>query len=107
MNLIINASLSEPPSESLYFRYLTLAAKSNLECDVLIESKRDMVDFYFNYFKKKGLMDYVSEIVIPEYRIEGVRIDTELNYPKTILVKSISCENVLSLLGQVKFLKKI
>ena len=52
-------------------------------------------------------MDYVSEIVIPEYRIEGVRIDTELNYPKTILVKSISCENVLSLLGQVKFLKKI
>ena len=52
-------------------------------------------------------MDYVSEIIIPEYSIEGVRIDAELNYPKTILVKAISCENVVALLGQIKFLKSL
>lgn len=107
VNLIINACLSEPPSESLYFRYFTLAAKAHLDYEVLIESKRDMTDFYFAYLRERGMMDFVSEIIVPEYRVEGVRIDTELIYPKTILVKRISCENVLSLLGQVKLFKSI
>lgn len=107
MNLIIKASLSEPPSEALYFRYLTLVAKSHLNFEVLIESEKARVDFYFKFLKKRGMMDYVSEIIIPEYSIEGVRIDAELNYPKTILVKAISCENVVALLGQIKFLKSL
>ena len=104
MNLIINAGLSEPPSESLYFRHFTLIVKNNLNYDVLIESQKEMIDFYFNYLKKKGMMDYVDEIIIPEDRIEGVRIDRERNYPRTIIVNRITCENILFLLGKVKLL---
>lgn len=103
MNLIINAGLSEPPSESLYFRYLTLVAKSHLNYSVLIEAEKDMVDFYFNYFKKKGLMDYIEEIVIPENRVEGLRIDIKNNFSRTILVKKIACDNVFYLLGKIKY----
>lgn len=52
-------------------------------------------------------MDYVGEIIIPEYAVEGVRIDYELTYPRTILVKKICCENVLSIFGQINFLRRV
>ena len=107
MNLIINAGLSEPPSEALYFRHLTLIANDKLHYEILIESRREMIDFYFKYLKKQGMMDYVEEIIIPEYAVEGVRIDYELTYPRTILVKKICCENVLSIFGQINFLRRV
>jgi len=39
MNLIINAELSsDPPSEGLFFRFLTMVAKKDLEYYILLES---------------------------------------------------------------------
>ena len=53
------------------------------------------------------MFDFIDDIIVPEWRIEGVRIDTELNYPKTVQTKSIIFENTLELLGQIKCLRNI
>ena len=108
MNLIITAELSsDPPSEGLYFRFLTMMAQKDLDYDVVLESEREMIDTYYHFLKRKGWFEFIDDIVVPEWRIEGVRIDTELNYPKTVQTKSINFENTLELLGQIKCLRNI
>jgi len=108
MNLIISAEIYvEPRSESLYFRFLTMVAKENLGYDVLLESEKENVDKYYNILKSEGSFDFVDDIVIPEWRLEGARIDTEYNYPYTIRTKFIDCVNVSSLAGELKSLRKL
>jgi len=106
MNLIITAELSsDPPSEGLYFRFVTMMAKKDLDYDVVLESEPDMVDTNWRFLKRKGWFDFVDDIIVPEWRIEGVRIDTQNNYPLTIQVPYIRCENTPNLLGQIKSIK--
>ena len=108
MNLIITAELSsDPPSEGLYFRFVTMMAKKDLDYDVVLESEPDMVDTNWRFLKRKGWFDFVDDIIVPEWRIEGVRIDTQNNYPLTIQVPYIRCENTPNLLGQIKSLRKV
>ena len=103
MNLIITAELSsDPPSEGLYFRFLTMVAKKDLDYTVVLEAERDSVDIYWKFLKRKGWFDFIDDIILPEWREEGVRIDTQLNYPMTIRTDYIRCENTPSLLGQLK-----
>ena len=91
-------------NEGLYFRYLSMTAKSYLEMDVLVEAQKDQRDYYFKILKKKGFYDYVSDIICPEDREAGIRIDTEYNYPLTVVTESICCTNAMSLIMQVKAL---
>jgi hypothetical protein len=108
MNLIVVADLStDPPSEGLYFRFLTMIARKELSYDVVLESEQEMIDFYWKFLKKRGWFDFVDDIVVPEWKIEGVRVDTENNYPMTIKTKYIRCENTPSLIGQIKSLREI
>jgi len=103
MNLIITAELSsDPPSEGLYFRFLTMVAKKDLDYTVVLEAERDSVDIYWKFLKRKGWFDFIDDIILPEWREEGIRIDTQLNYPMTIRTDYIRCENTPSLLGQLK-----
>lgn len=104
MTLIVVSSLTF--NEGLYFRYLTMMAKGELNLDVVIEAPRKKTDFYFNLLKPKGWMDFVDDFVEPRWNVDGLRLDTELSYPKTIMTKSISCENVLNLAGQIKTLSR-
>ena len=105
MNLIISASLSEnPPSDPLFFRYLTLAAHTSLYLDCLLETEQEMKDNYYRFLLKQGLFDYIEEIItIPENE-SGIRLATELNFPLTIKTKAIRSDNVINLLGQIKSL---
>jgi len=100
MNLIILSSLSY--DEGLYFRHVTMIAKEELNYTVLLEAKKEDIDHYFILLKKYGWFDFVYDFVQPEWREEGVRIDKELNYPRTIQVDNIRCENTLNILGQLK-----
>lgn len=101
MNLIIIASLSEPPTESLSFRYLTLSAHLNLTLDCLIETEQEMKDSYYHFMARKGLLDFVEQLIIPTEGESGIRLDTDSNLPKTIKTKSITCENYSNLLKQI------
>ena len=108
MNLIITANLStDPPSEGLYFRHLTMMAREELDYDVVIESEKEMVDLNWHFLKKRGWFDFVDDIVLPRWRVEGVRIDMENNYPMTIRAPHIRCENTPNLLGQIKSMRNI
>ena len=108
MNLIIAAELTgDPPSEGLYFRHLTMVAKKDLFYDVVIESEKENIDIYYHFLKKRGWFDFVDDFVLPEWRIEGVRIDTELSFPMTVRTKYIRCENTPALLGQIKNLREL
>jgi hypothetical protein len=108
MNLIIASELTgDPPSEGLYFRHLTMVAKKELFYDVVIESEKENIDIYYNFLKRKGWFDFVDDFVLPEWRIDGVRLDTELSYPMTVRTKCIRCENTPSLLGQIKSLREL
>ena len=108
MNLIIVADLSsDPPSEGLYFRFLTMVAQRELGYDVLLESEQEMIDINWKFLKRKGWFDFVDDIIIPEWRLEGVRIDTQNNYPMTIRTPYIRCENTPNLLGQIKNMRNL
>ena len=82
-----------------------MSAKQDLGYCVLLESEKNEVDDYYNLLKSKGCYDFVEEIVLPDWRVEGVRIDLENNYPFTIKTQYIKYENVLNLLGQLKSFK--
>ena len=107
MNLIIVSDLINPPSEGLYFRHLTMVSNLDLKQTVLIESEKEYVDIYYNYLKNKGLYDFVEVFIQPECRVDGIRVDTELNYPKTIKTNYIRCENVENLIKDIKNLTSI
>lgn len=108
MNLIIVSHLSsDPPSEGLYFRFLTMMAKEDLNYAVVLEAKKESVDSCYKFLKTKGWFDFVDEIILPEWREEGVRIDSEINYPLTIQAPYIRCENTPLLLGQLKSIRDI
>ena len=89
------------------FRYLTLLSKKELKLDVLLEVNKRLQDIYYHDLKIQGALDYISQFVTPEENIFGIRIDKELNYPYTILTKKIDCQNIVNLIGQVKYLRGI
>lgn len=105
MNLIIVSSLT--CDEGLYFRFLTMTAKKDLKYDVLIEAELERIDYYYRLLKIKGWFDFVDDFVEPRHRTEGVRIDPEINYARTIRTPYIRNENVLNLVGQLKQMKEI
>lgn len=105
MNLIVVSDLT--CDEGLYFRYISMMAKKNLDYDVLIEARKNDVDLYFKLLKEKGWFDFVDDFVQPEWAIEGVRLDKKLNYPRTVQVQYIRCENTPNILGQIKEMRKI
>ncbi len=107
MNLIISAGLSEPPTESLPFRYITSVSKCDYKLDVLIESEQSMKDSYWFFLSKRGMFDYIQDIITPEERENGIRVDYELNYPKTVVARKITLENQETLLKHIAILSVI
>ena len=105
MNLIVVSSLTT--NEGLYFRFLTMVAQRDLEYCVAIECLEEEIDSYYNLLKRKGWFDFVNDFVLPEWQEEGIRIDTELNYPRTIKIDVIECGNTPNLLGQLKTMRQI
>ena len=75
--------------------------------DVIVETQTAQIDYYYALLKKRGLYDFVSEIVTPEMREEGIRLDTEMNYPLTVTTQKICVTNVSSLITQINYLNKI
>jgi|TARA_R110000751_G_scaffold299853_1_gene411337 hypothetical protein len=107
MNLIISAGLTEPPTETFPFRHLTSVSKCDYKLDVLIEAEQEMKDLYYSFLLKRGMFDYIQDIITPEEKENGIRIDYELNYPKTVVAKTIRFENESLLLKHIAILTAI
>ena len=108
MILIVVSALTT--NEGLYFRYLTNVVKLHYKMDVVVEAQKDQIDYYYKILKKEGLYDFVDGFISPDTREEGVRLDTEMNFPLTVTTKTISVSNVAHLIAQIKtlgYIKKI
>ena len=77
------------------------------EATVVVETSKPLIDYHYKNLKSQGLYDFVDDMVTPECDVEGIRIDTELNYPMTIQTDTIHVTNVLHLLEQIIQLKNI
>ena len=77
------------------------------DANVVVETTTPLVDYHYRNLKSQGLYDFVDDMVTPECDVEGIRIDTQLNYPMTIQTDTIEVTNVLHLLEQIKQLKSI
>lgn len=53
------------------------------------------------------MFDYIQDIITPEEKENGIRIDYELNYPKTVVAKTIRFENESLLLKHIAILTVI
>lgn len=63
MNLIIDADLTNPPSELSVFRDITLYSKVFLDLDVLLECESEHKDIYYYWLKNRGAFDYIDDFV--------------------------------------------
>ena len=104
--LLIKSELAEPPSENLPFRYVTMASKCDLGLDVLIECEQGLKDAYFRFLKPRGMLDYVDYLITPQENEDGIRLDTELNYSRTVVVNRIIIENSFIIIKQIETISK-
>ena len=74
MNLIIEASLSEPPTQVLPFRDFTWRAKKKLGRSILIECDETEKDLYWKFMKPRGMFDFVDQLVSQREGVFGFRI---------------------------------
>ena len=75
--------------------------------DVIVEAQKEQIDYYYSILKRKGLYDFVSEIISPDIKEEGIRLDTEMNYTLTVTTEKICVTNVSNLIAQIKTLDYI
>jgi hypothetical protein len=84
-----------------------MVSSDSLNLSVLIEMNRKNMNLNYKFLKDKGLMDYVDDLIILGHKEDGIRMDKRHDYPRTIIVSSVTYENVVRLIGQIKFLTTI
>ena len=85
MNLIIQASLSEQPTDSLAFRYVTCIAKDDFNLDILLLTEKELKDLYYFNLKKRGMFDYIDYLLTPAEKEYGIKITNEKNNYKYLI----------------------
>ena len=100
MSLIIRDQLVTPPTWFASFRDLTLYCHCFLHAEILIESEDP--DPYWKWMRARGGMDFVEDFVRPGTE-DGVRLDVEPNYPRSVITDRIAPENIHRLIAQLKF----
>jgi hypothetical protein len=71
-----------------------------LKSEVVIES--DEPDIYWHWMRARGGMDFVEDFVRPGTE-DGVHLDLEPNYPRSVITDRIAPENVHRLIAQIRF----
>ncbi len=99
MTLIIRDQLVNPPSWFASYRDLTLYCAIFLRLDIVLES--DQIDAYYRWIKPRGGMDFVKDFVRPGSE-DGLRLDIEHNYPRSVVTDRIAPENVDRLIRQIR-----
>lgn len=98
MNLIIDADLTNPPSEISVFRDITLYSKVFLNLDVLLECESEYKDIYYYWLKNRGAFDYVDDFVTLEEE-NGVTIRSS---NATIQIKYLRAEELNNIIYLLK-----
>lgn len=103
MRIILEASLSEPPSSVHCFRDVTLYASCFINADVLLECEKKLKDSYYKWLKSYGAYDFIDEIVSKDEE-QGYRIGT---YKASILVDRIVYDNLNIIIRNLSKFKNV
>jgi len=103
MNLIIEAPLSEPPSEISCFRDITLYGKTFVFEDVLLLCKKGTRSIYWNWLKQNGAHDFISYLLTEEEHEFGYLIHTQQG---DITLDRINYYTINMILSKIKNIKK-
>ena len=104
MPLIIRDQLVTPPTWFSSFRDLTLYCSCFLHAEILIESSDP--DPYWKWMKARGGMDFVEDFISPGTE-DGIRLDIEPNFPRTIITDRIVPENIHALIARLQYCNRL
>ena len=99
MDLIVDGTLTAPPSQVCCFRDITLYVKCFLHKRVFIECKKDEIDLYWHWLKNNNAYDFVDGIVksdevigfkIGPRRRSNLKIEAIDYYNQSFVLKNIS-----------------
>ena len=99
-NLIVDAVLTEPPSEHSVFRDVSMYASVFLELNVLVECSKSDFDLYWYWLKSRGAFDFVDDFVEPGME-SGILISCIRG---NISVQTLSAETLNCVINQLKHL---
>ena len=102
MNLIIDAELTEPPSEVSVFRDVTLYSTMFLEMIVLLSCEKGMRDLYWYWLKNRGAFDFVEDIINYESNESGITMSPK---DAIIQIKHLRVENLNYVVNRLNSLK--
>lgn len=101
MNLIVAATLSEPPTEPQSFHQVTFLSHKYLHLDCLLEVEQELKDSYYKFLLNQGLMDNFADIITPEEHFSGVRLTDVDGMPPIVCVNNITAANFREILALI------
>ena len=103
MNLIINSSLCEPPSEINCFRDVTLYGKIFIFEDILLHCAYGTRSLYWSWLKKHGAHDFISELIRDHETERGFWISPRGG---NLNINKIDVHNLNFIISAIKGLRK-
>jgi len=102
MNLIIESSLCEPPSEVACFRDVTLYGKTFIFEDILLKCRYGTRSIYWNWLKMHGAHDFISELIRDHEKEHGFTISNKQGNLNIDRITSFNLNFVISILNSLK-----
>ena len=96
--LIIDAELTEPPSQVYLFRDITLYSSCFLNFEVLVECEKKYRDYYYKWLKNNNAYDFVYDFIKPKTE-NGISIRTKRG---NITVESINYNNLNEIISKIQ-----
>jgi len=102
VNLIIEAPLCAPPSESTCFRDVTLYAKTFVCEDILLECELGTRSFYWKWLKSRGAHDFISYLLKPTEHERGFKVASRGGNLNIDSINSFNLDFILSVIYNIK-----
>ena len=104
MPLIIDATLTEPPSEITCFRDVTLYTSCFIKKRIVVECEDAMKDIYWRWLKRYGAFDYVEDIV-PLFSESDISIRPRKGNITVPLIDAANLSFILQRLERLRYLR--
>ena len=99
VQLIIESFLTEPPSEISCFRDVTLYAKTYIFEDVLLLCPLGTRGVYWNWIKKHGAHDFISQLITEYEKEPGYKIGIAPG--SNFITDRITCDNLNQIINSL------
>ena len=102
MNLIIDCSLSEPPSEISCFRDVTLFGKTYCFDDILLSCPKGTRSTYWSWLKSYGAHDYITYLILHHEVESGILMHPQDGDIIVDKITSFNLNKIISVLNKLR-----